>query len=436
MGFDVLAPSNAERLRAAVNEDPEFRLAARHASLNLCLGIGLDWNNRQILVQIFDGRIVRLEHVVDYTRLEQDVTVNGTEEFWTKFLSRVPPHPFQSVFAAMTIGQASLGGCMQRYMACYWPIARLMDLMRVLKNDLPPTANPPAAHAPGYTEPQRGQYVYVEVDGVTYRVYYEENGTGVPLVCQHTVGTDGQQFRRILTDPAVTERFRVIVLDLPYHGKSQPPAGVDWWAQDYRLREDWLLSFHRAFNRALGLERAVYLGSSMGGNLALTLALKAPDLYQALIGVGAGLGRPNSRYSVAYTRHPEVNDQSVAIMNQALVAPTTSDAHKWEVTWAYQQSAHGICGGDSLLFWSHDLRDSADRIDTQRCAVYVMNGQYDIGNGIQDGEAVVAKNPGIQFIAMDALGHFAMTEDYGAFRTYLLPVLSAIESRARRVPGR
>ena len=429
MGFDVLAPSNAERLRAAINSDPEFRLASRHVSLKLCLGIGLDWNNKQILAQIFDGQIVRLEHVVDFTQLEQHVAVNATEEFWAKFLSPVPPHPFQSVFAGMTIGQATVSGCMQRYMACYWAIARLMDLMRIVQNDLAPATNPIAVHEQVYTEPQRGQYVYVEVDGIKYRVYYEENGRGIPLVCQHTVGTDGQQYRHLITDPAVTGRFRVIALDLPYHGKSQPPAGVDWWAQDYRLHEEWLIAFHVAFNRALGLDQAAYIGSSMGGNLALGLALKAPGLYQATIGVGAGLGRPNPRYSVALTRHPNVNDQSIAITNQALVAPTTSDANKWEVTWAYQQGAQGICGGDSLYFFSHDVRESAHLIDTQRCAVYILNGEYDVANGIRDGEEVVAKNPGIRFIPMDRLGHFAMTEDYPAFRSHLLPVLSEIEAR-------
>ena len=435
MGFDVLAPANAERLRAAINSDPEFRLASRHASVNLCLGIGLDWNNKQILVQIFDGQVVRLDHVVDFARLAPDVALNGTEEFWKKFLSPVPPHPYQSVFAAMTIGQASLSGCMQRYTACYWPIARLVDLLRIVQNDLVQAENRIAVQEEGYTEPQRGRYVYVELEGVRYRVYYEENGQGIPLVCQHTVGTDGQQFRHVITDPAVTEKFRVIVLDLPYHGKSQPPAGVDWWAQEYRMREKWLIDFHVAFNRALGLQQAAYLGSSMGGNLALALALNVPDLYQAAIGVGAGLGRPNPRYSVAFTRHPDVNDQSIAIMNQALVAPTTSDANKWEVTWAYQQGAHGICGGDSLYFFAHDVRESAHLIDTQRCAVYVLNGEYDVGNGIRDGEEVVAKNPAIRFISMDKLGHFAMTEDYPAFRTYLLPVLSAIEARVRRGTG-
>ena len=43
-----------------------------------------------------------------------------------------------------------------------------------------------------------GRYVYVDVEGHEYRVYYEEAGQGIPLVCQHTAGSDGRQYRHIL----------------------------------------------------------------------------------------------------------------------------------------------------------------------------------------------------------------------------------------------
>ena len=33
-----------------------------------------------------------------------------------------------------------------------------------------------------------GRYVYLDVDGGEYRVYFEENGSGIPLLLQHTAG--------------------------------------------------------------------------------------------------------------------------------------------------------------------------------------------------------------------------------------------------------
>ena len=37
------------------------------------------------------------------------------------------------------------------------------------------------------------------------------------------------------TSDEVTRDFRVIAYDLPYHGKSLPPEGKAWWAEEYRL---------------------------------------------------------------------------------------------------------------------------------------------------------------------------------------------------------
>ena len=79
-------------------------------------------------------------------------------------------------------------------------------------------------------EAATGRYVWLEIQGVEYRVYFEEAGQGIPLICQHTAGSDGKQWRHFLTDPDITSRFRVIVPDLPYHGKSLPPESQEWWA--------------------------------------------------------------------------------------------------------------------------------------------------------------------------------------------------------------
>ena len=69
-----------------------------------------------------------------------------------------------------------------------------------------------------------------EIDGVDYRIFFEEAGAGIPLLCLHTAGADSRQYRHLLNDRAVTNRYRVIAFDLPYHGRSNPPDG--WWLGD------------------------------------------------------------------------------------------------------------------------------------------------------------------------------------------------------------
>ena len=72
-------------------------------------------------------------------------------------------------------------------------------------------------------EPMIGRYFMLEVGGKSYRIYMEEAGRGIPLLCLHTAGSDARQFRHILADEDITNRFRVMAFDLPWHGKSNPP---------------------------------------------------------------------------------------------------------------------------------------------------------------------------------------------------------------------
>ena len=52
---------------------------------------------------------------------------------------------------------------------------------------------------------------------------------------QHTAGSDSRQWRHLLEDAEIQKRFQMIAYDLPFHGKSVPPSGVEWWDQEYRL---------------------------------------------------------------------------------------------------------------------------------------------------------------------------------------------------------
>src|SRR5262249_57844535 len=83
-------------------------------------------------------------------------------------------------------------------------------------------------------EPIIGRFFCVGIDGAEHRIYVEEAGKGIPLLCLHTAGADSRQYRHLLNDTAVTQRLRGISLHLPYHGRSTPPGGV--WVRKNPLR--------------------------------------------------------------------------------------------------------------------------------------------------------------------------------------------------------
>lgn len=74
-------------------------------------------------------------------------------------------------------------------------------------------------------EPITGRYLTVEVAGAKRRIYFEEAGTGQPVLCLHTAGADTRQWRHLMNDAGVTQSHRLIAFDMPWHGKSLPPEG-------------------------------------------------------------------------------------------------------------------------------------------------------------------------------------------------------------------
>jgi pimeloyl-ACP methyl ester carboxylesterase len=283
-------------------------------------------------------------------------------------------------------------------------------------------------------EPIVGRYLQLDCAGCAYRVYFEEAGGGIPLLCLHTAGADGRQFRHLLNDDAVTARFRVIAFDLPWHGKSLPPAG--WQTDEYRLTTRRYVDFIRAFAAALALERPVILGCSMGGKILLQLALEHPEEYRALIALEAA-AHQQPWYNLDWLDHSHTHSAEVcAALVWDLMAPQSPPERRHEIWWTYAQGGPGVFKGD-LYFYrvDSDFRDRVAGVDARRCPLYLMTGEYDFSCTPEDTQRTAAQIPGARVTIMEELGHFPMCEDPERFRQYLLPVLDEIVADEQAPPG-
>jgi len=95
------------------------------------------------------------------------------------------------------------------------------------------------------------------------RVYVEEAGSGIPLVCLHTAGG-----RRAPVPAPDVRRSRHLALSgarlrHAWHGKSYPPVG--WQDCEYQLTTERYVQTVRAFCKAMALDRPVVMGCSIGG---------------------------------------------------------------------------------------------------------------------------------------------------------------------------
>lgn len=276
-------------------------------------------------------------------------------------------------------------------------------------------------------EPIVGRYLHMELGGRPHRLYFEEAGQGTPLLCLHTAGSDGRQYRAVLNDAEITRHYRVVAFDMPWHGKSSPPAG--WEKEDYRLTTALYTDMVMQVAKALELERPVVMGCSIGGRIVLDLALKHAAELRALIGLQSG-AFVERYYDAAWLDHPEVHGgRACGAVAYGLMSPLSPRAEVWETAWHYMQGGPGVFTGDLYFYQVEgDIRERIGAIDTSVCPLYLLTGEYDYSASPKDTQAVVERVKGAKFTVMKGLGHFPMSENPEAFLGYLRPVLEEIRA--------
>ncbi|MGH8482177.1 MAG: alpha/beta fold hydrolase, partial [Nevskiaceae bacterium] len=110
----------------------------------------------------------------------------------------------------------------------------------------------------------------LRLDGA--RLYYQLAGAGEPLVLLHGLGASSADWEYQV--PALSRRFQVIVTDFRGHGASDRTGdyGVERFAAD-----TWRLLDH------LQVRSPVLVGHSMGGAVAMQMALDRPGAVRALV---------------------------------------------------------------------------------------------------------------------------------------------------------
>ncbi|SOE07552.1 alpha/beta fold hydrolase [Streptomyces sp. Ag109_G2-15] len=112
------------------------------------------------------------------------------------------------------------------------------------------------------------------------RVHYVDHGSGgEAFVLVHGMGGRWQHWLENI--PALARRGRVVALDLPGFGRSEAPRS------GYSL--DGFADAAAALCHELGLRRAVFLGHSLGGPVAIRFAVRHPELVRAIVPVAGAV---------------------------------------------------------------------------------------------------------------------------------------------------
>jgi pimeloyl-ACP methyl ester carboxylesterase len=219
--------------------------------------------------------------------------------------------------------------------------------------------------------------------------------------------------------------WSIITFDMPGHGRSPAIAEPGAWALTTDLYAELVLGFRDAWGFA---EKPVLLGASMSGEIALEIALRAPERFAGIVACEAADHIAGRRTPFAH--HPRVN---AAVFTpewvEGLVAPQSPAECAAEVWWHYSQGGAGTFPGD-IIFYSGgwDARDRVHRIDTARCPLWMLTGEYDFSCTAEHSAETAARIPGARFQRMDGIGHFPFAENPARFLDFLLPALDSLEA--------
>ncbi|TMC73121.1 MAG: alpha/beta fold hydrolase [Chloroflexi bacterium] len=142
------------------------------------------------------------------------------------------------------------------------------------------------------------------------RVHHMHGGRGTPVLFIHGLGSSGYMEWRFNLEFAAA-RHRVYAPDLPGFGRTEKPRA--------RYGVPYFTRFIERYMEDRGLRSAAVVGASLGGRVALELALRHPKLVRKLVLVNAlGLGRPNLQLSYGLMTLPRVGEAFMKFAGDAV----------------------------------------------------------------------------------------------------------------------
>lgn len=258
--------------------------------------------------------------------------------------------------------------------------------------------------------PPRGQFI--EVAGA--RIHYLDKGRGPAIVILHGLGGQMGNFTYALLE-RLTDEFRVLLMDRPGSGYSRRAPGATG-----RLTEQ--ASIVAEFIGRLGLERPLLVGHSLGGAIALGVALDHPETVKGLALIAPLTFVPKQvpapfraldiksdfvRLLVAWTVATPIGIRRGKAILDAIFSPDPAPAD-------FPIRGGGILGLRPKSFYNTssdmravnlDLWAMTGRYDSLRVPVRILYGKNDEVLSHQlNGEAMKAKSPMVS-VELVAGGH-------------------------------
>jgi pimeloyl-ACP methyl ester carboxylesterase len=271
-------------------------------------------------------------------------------------------------------------------------------------------------------------------DGI--KLYYEEVGSGVPIVFVHEFAGDVRSYE--LQMRHFGQRYRCIA----YNARGYPPSDVPQDGEKYsqaRARDD-----IRAVLDALKVDKAHIVGLSMGGFAALHFGFSYPDRARSLVVAGCGYGAaPDKRAQFAAEAEAaaaQFEQQTMAKAAEAYaLGPTrvqfqNKDPRGWR-EFAVQLAEHSTEGSARTMRGVQARRpslfDLVDKMAAMTTPTLIMTGDED-WPCLEPAILMKRSIPSAALVVMPNAGHTINLADPAAFNQHIADFVHAVDVGAWR----
>lgn len=261
------------------------------------------------------------------------------------------------------------------------------------------------------------------------RLFYDERGearrAGDPaIVLAHGLLFDGGMWRGQIE--ALSALGRVIVIDGPGHGKSEPPPR-------FMLEENADALFD-AFGD-LGIGSALVVGLSWGGMLAMRLALQHPTKVAGLALLDTSAERQTLRERIRFrafiAMHRRVGMPYGLFTKEVapqMFAPRTLVERPDLVEATYRRTMGFDREGVSRAALAVVVHRTSvlERLTNIRAPTLVMCGREDLATPLEKSENIARAIPGARLVVLDGVGHMSPLEDSAGVNQHLVPFARSV----------
>ena len=251
----------------------------------------------------------------------------------------------------------------------------------------------------------------IDRDGV--KIYYEVHGSGPPLLLTHGYSSTSGMWQGQIA--ALSKHHKLVLWDMRGHGQSGYPEDTTAYSEALTVAD------MAALLDAVGAEKAIVGGLSLGGYMSLAFYRAHPDRVRALLIIDTGPGFKKDEAREVWNKR--AHDTGDRFEREGLEVLKSASRERSSVT---HRDASGLARAARGMLTQRDAR-VIESLPEVKVPSLIVVGAEDMPF-LAAADYMAARIPGATKVVIPAAGHTVNIDQPRAFQEAVLPFLDGLPS--------